>query len=572
MDAATRFDTHIVGALPVICDYLERLQLGKIIDESVPWEGEVPLGTIIEVMVINRLLNPKAMFRIDDWAQNTALMEYFGLEPGQLNDDRLGRALERVAAHMDKVQAPLVLRMIKEFKLNVSQVHFDITSVELFGAYETATKPEPEPTAAPTAPPAAAAPPAAGAQAAATTDAATAPAPTYGHAKSGRKNVKQIQLGINVVGDGGVPVAHKALDGNTAEATTHIENLRRLRALLPKEDFLYIADSKLDTAENLLMVEASQGKFLCAGVFHPEHQKYFRRNRKKLRTIDYCPKSQQQLPPEKRDAYKAFETTECVTGKVDGRTVHMKHRLVFVWSEAKAKQEAQTRERHLAKIRSEFETVTRNLNKYTLKTADVIRRRLESARTKYAEGKLFEYELTEERSGKFALTWKIKKKDLEERKLLEGIYVLKSSLSKRSFPLPKLLAKYKEQIQVERRIHHLKGPLAVTPMFLEKPERMAGLLCVLVWALAVLALMERQVRRNLKGKPMYGLYPENRPSSAPTGPAILERFSTLCIVIMKHRGTIQRRLAQPDEIQQRLLRLLGIPPDTLQTFKRRCGM
>jgi len=97
-------------------------------------------------------------------------------------------------------------------------------------------------------------------------------------------------------------------------------------------------------------------------------------------------------------------------------------------------------------------------------------------------------------------------------------------------------------------------------------------LCILVWALLVLALMERQVRRGPKGKPLYGLYPENRPSPAPTRPALLECFSTLCIVIVKDRGTTTRRLAQPTTIQQTLLRLLGIPPDGLRTFKRRCGM
>lgn len=103
-------------------------------------------------------------------------------------------------------------------------------------------------------------------------------------------------------------------------------------------------------------------------------------------------------------------------------------------------------------------------------------------------------------------------------------------------------------------------------MFLEKPERMAGLLCILVWALMVMALMERQTRRSLKGKPMYGL-----PSPAPTGPAILQCFSTLCVVIVKEHGKISRRLAEPDPTQRKLLHLLGIPPDGLRTFKRRCG-
>ncbi len=71
MDAATRFATEIVGALSVLSNYLERLQLADLVDELVPWEGEVPFGTIVEVLVSNRLLNPKALFRIDDWTQQT---------------------------------------------------------------------------------------------------------------------------------------------------------------------------------------------------------------------------------------------------------------------------------------------------------------------------------------------------------------------------------------------------------------------------------------------------------------------------------------------------------------------
>lgn len=149
--------------------------------------------------------------------------------------------------------------------------------------------------------------------------------------------------------------------------------------------------------------------------------------------------------------------------------------------------------------------------------------------------------------------------------------MLKTNLSSRARPLAEVLRTYREQSQVERRFHHLKGPLAVAPMFLKNPERIAGLLCILVWALMVLALMERQVRRKLAGKPLYGLYPEGRPSPAPTGPALLEAFSTLCIVIMDDGDRTLRHLAQPTAIQWRLLQLLDLPPSRLRTFKRRCG-
>jgi transposase len=396
--------------------------------------------------------------------------------------------------------------------------------------------------------------------------------PAYGRTKSGRKNVKQIQVGVNATGDGGVPIAHLPLDGNAAEAPSHLENLRRLRTLLPRRKLLYIADTKLDTPENLRTVTAGGGQFLCGGTFAPHLKDLFLRQRRKLQRVDYHPKSQEKRPPEERDEYRAFERTERIRATVGGRTVKLEYRLLFVWSEAKARQEASTRDRHLAKIRAEFETIERNLNKYSLKTEATIRRRLEAARAKYNEGELFTYELSKDRRGQFHLQWKIDSKALDRCKLLEGVYVLKTNLSKRSYPLAKALAKYKEQSQVERRFHHLKGPLAVAPMFLKNPERIAGLLYILIWALMVLALMERQVRRSLKGKPLYGLYPENRPSPAPTGPAVLDCFRTLCIVIVFDHGTTTRRLAQPTDIQRELLRLLGIPPDALRTFKRRCGM
>lgn len=546
MDASVRFDTQIIGALPLISDYFERLGLGAIINEVVPWEGGVPLGTLVEIMCANRLLNPQALYRIGEWAQEAGLTDYYGVTAEQLNDDLLGRALERVAKHADAIETAVVTKMIQVFKVQVKQIHFDITDVELYGAYEQQV---PEGQAPPT------------------------PQPAYGRTKSGRKNVKQIGLGLNVTADGGVPIGHLPLDGNAGESPVHLDNLRALAKRLGKSDFVYIADTKLDTIDNLLAVAAGDGFFLCGGAFQPHLQEEYLKlkRRGKLHRVDYCPKSQAHLPADERDRYEAAETTAFSEGVVDGRKLRVKYRLIFVWSEAKARQEAETRERHVSKIREEFEAVERNLNKYSLTTEKKVLGRLESAKAKYSEGSLFEYELTKDRKGLLHLSWKLDAGRLQRRKQLEGVYVLKTNLPQRRCPTAKALSTYKEQSQVERRFHHFKGPLAVAPMFLEKPERMAGLLCILVLALMVMALMERQTRRSLKGKPMYGLYPENRPSQAPTGPAILKCFSTLSIVIVKEHGRVSRRLADPNPTQRKLLNLLGIPPGRLRTFKRRCG-
>jgi transposase len=561
MDAGTRFETRIVGGLPVVEAFLEELQVGKVIDELVPWEGDVPLGVLTEILICNRLLAPKALFRVGQWAEQASLTEYYGVTQEQLNDDRLGRVLERLHKYRQVIQAALVTNAVKKFKLDVQRIHYDISNAELFGNYERQLADQ-----------------AAALEEAATESETTAdvhsagPQPKYGRTKSGRKNVKQIQFGISVTRDGAVPVGLLPLDGNTAEVKTHLENLKLLDEILPHSSLVYTADTKLDSPENLLAIAANKGKFLCGGVFQPNLKKEFRKlaRKKMLKKVDYCPKSKSHLPPEERPEYKVAEVPASLEGYVDGRPVRVRYRQIYIWSEAKATEEAKTRERHLDKIREEFEKVERNLNKYSLTTEAAIVKRLEGARNRYEEGEVFQYRLTKSRKGKFSLSWKIDQAALRARKAIEGAYVLKTNMAKSRCPSAQVLREYKEQIHVERRIGNLKGPLAVTPMFLEKPERMGGLLQILVWALMVMALMERAVRRSLKGKPMYGLYPENRPSAAPTGKSILEAFSTLCIVIMKDRGTISRRLADLTGVQRTLMRYMGIPPNRLTAFKRKC--
>src|SRR5262249_10952777 len=155
---------QIVGALPALVHHFERLELAATIDGLVPWRGDVPLGSLVEVLVANRLLQPKALFRVGQWAQAAAVTDYYGLTAQQLTDARLGRALERLAEHAPDIQAALVLKAIEHFELDVTQIHYDLTTVELYGAYAIETA-EGQP------------PP--------------GPLPTYGRTKSGRKHIKQ---------------------------------------------------------------------------------------------------------------------------------------------------------------------------------------------------------------------------------------------------------------------------------------------------------------------------------------------------------------------------------------------
>ena len=61
----------------------------------------------------------------------------------------------------------------------------------------------------------------------------------------------ELVSGLSVMADGSVLLVHKVYDGNQTDDRLHNENHRRLRNLLQRSDFIYVADCKLATEENL---------------------------------------------------------------------------------------------------------------------------------------------------------------------------------------------------------------------------------------------------------------------------------------------------------------------------------
>ena len=53
--------------------------------------------------------------------------EVFGLRPEQLNDDRVGRALDAIAARVDSIAGSVGAAAIESFGIDVSRMHWDMT-------------------------------------------------------------------------------------------------------------------------------------------------------------------------------------------------------------------------------------------------------------------------------------------------------------------------------------------------------------------------------------------------------------------------------------------------------------
>jgi hypothetical protein len=125
-----------------------------------------------------------------------------------------------------------------------------------------------------------------------------------------------------------------------------------------------------------------------------------------------------------------------------------------------------------------------------------------------------------------------------------------------------LLAAYKYQPFLEKRNEQLKSVMAIAPVFLKKPERVAALLFLYFLAVLVFALIEREARRAMarEGIEAIPLYPESRACRAPTCDGILQAFEGVRKTdLLDRSGSIVKSFCDPlSPVASQLLELLHV--------------
>ena len=131
-------------------------------------------------------------------------------------------------------------------------------------------------------------------------------------------------------------------------------------------------------------------------------------------------------------------------------------------------------------------------------------------------------DITTAEGGRPALTWHFDQDLLRAEAAVDGWYALLTTLTPEQADPSDVLRRHKGQGAVERRYSDFKGPLAVTPVFVQDNKRVAALITVICLALLLFCLIERQVRRALGGdQKTQGIYPgqETRGTECP-GPLL----------------------------------------------------
>jgi transposase len=516
-----------LGSLPVVADYSRRLDLAGIIDRACPVRdlGYLTHGQVIEALIANRLTSPAPLVRVTDWAREHAVEEVFGINPALLNDDRIGRALDAIAPELDHIVGSVGAQAISVFGLDTSRLHWDMTSVSLYGAYD-----HPD---------------------------ADHPAPKFGHPKDRRPDLKQIQAGLAATGDGGVPVFHRAYDGGAGEVAQVVGAMTELKKMAKPQEFLLVGDSKLVSYTNVSAMIASEVTFIApASKNYTPATTLAGLDLDSATEVDYVAQRDAGKPATERGRWRATEDTMTLAGKRKRDPVHTLRR-VFVHSTARAHAAATARAKKLQRATGDLDRLVRGLGSRHYPDEKAVTARITAiASARRVTAYLRTATTTDPATGKPTLHWWFDHAALDAETATDGWYALLTNLPT-TIPAAEILHRYKGQEVVERRYSTIKGPLAVAPMFLKNNRRIAALITVICLALLIFCLIERQARLAIAPHTtLDGLY-AGRPAK-PTGRLIFQALARLRLIPAVNGQP--PGIPQPPPLQARLLDLLDVDP------------
>ena len=599
-DPLSRTITKKVGSAPILNHFIQRMEVVSIIDNLAPSHPnrEISHGEAVAGLMAYLLNDGRALYRVEGWAAETSILgELFpGYRPEDWTDDRLGDTLDALyRVGLESIQGSISTHIVGEFGLRLDEIHYDPTSVSLWGTYDSATG-------------------------------QPAVLITLGYSKDHRPDLKQVVVGMAVTGDGKVPLVSGTHDGNTGECTLPLSYWERLRQLAGKSSFCFIGDCKISTLETLQEICAQGGQFLAPLAMTVARQEELVEKLKggKLSFTAVTPEGEGQKPiyprrtgrpgtrrkrqapdlPEEEEegevdqepsgmaglgteyplgGYQVCEESWIIQDK-EGHPYTL--RKLIVRSGQLAHQQADTRERHLREAEADLLALRGKLNRRKLTTREAIssavaktlqehkvkgllevsiEEHVESRRRKLGPGRPgpnSQY-VTEEKVV-FELKVCRKAEAIQEEAWLDGLFLMVSNRDPQEWPASRLLGLYKRQYKVEQVFHVLKGPLAVAPMLLEKPNRICAMIFILTLALQLYTLIQRQTAQELlrRDRPLAGLMPNKIQTWRPQTATLLAAFDNINWVEILHEGfSPLRSVTSLNPLQAEILGLLGVPTE-----------
>jgi len=537
-----------VGHLPIVKEFTKKIRLVDTLDAMVDSQMELTPGITVQAMVLDTLSGRTPLYRLEEFFQekDTELILGRDVKPELFCDYNIGRVLDKLHdTGTQKIFSQIAQNAIGVFDVDPHRVHFDTTSISVFGDYDFIDPPLNI---------------------------------TYGHSKDKRPDLKQFLISMLCV-DRNIPILGTTEDGNGSDKTLNNELLGGISRHMAKHGiepgaFVYVADSAFVTPKNLNKSQENDVKFLtrlpatyneCARAISDA---VAADNWTDIGTLNNTPATK------KRPAayYRGHETTVEIDEKP--------YRAIVIHSSAHDKRRHKRIDRLLQKKRKELEATCKKINSGPFfcradaeAAADKIRS--DAARSyhllQYGIRKVAKYPRGRPAKGKaripigyeYILDVKINVDPdaVSPLRLEAGCFVLICNLSsdqeRTQWTAASLLELYKNQSGIEQNFGFLKDPVIVNSIFLKKPTRIEVLGLVLLISLLIWRLMERCMRRYLDETESKIRGWKNRPTKRPTSFMMTTKF--LSILVAKSGRA--RQLVRPlRPVQLEYLQALGVSP------------
>jgi len=375
--------------------------------------------------------------------------------------------------------------------------------------------------------------------------------------------------------DGAVPAYFQVASGNVVDDKTYIATWDLLCRLVGRPNFLYVADCKLASTENMAYIHQHQGRFLIVLPRTRSEDRDFR---------DLLSKGQVQWHPIHEKRNDRGEIVDQYSVSVPATLSAEGYRLVWYHSTFKAEQDAHARHQQVERALTELAELRQKLSsprtryRQEAKVAEVVQ---EILRARGVERWIVteikertEQNFRQDRRGRandktryvvktstrFELAYHIDTAQLAAERCDDGVFPLITNDD--SLPELEMLLAYKSQPSLEKRFSHLKTDFEVAPVYLKEVIRIQALLSVYFLALLTESLLERELRRAMDRETIESspLYPEGRKCRRPTARRVIDLFED----VQRHSLRAGRRrppvvfTTELSRLQRRLLRLLGM--------------
>ncbi len=536
-----------VDHLPIMAAFCRRIGLMETVNTTAGTGMAVDVGTMVQAMVLDTLSTRSPLYRVDQFveAHDTDVLLGRLLPSHAFNDTNLGRVLDAIyEAGSGQLFSQVALKAAAVSALDMRHVHFDTTSVNVWGDYDTCSE-EGEDGRLNI---------------------------TYGHSKDKRPDLKQFMIKMLCV-HRNIPILGGCEDGNASDKTVNKALLSRLSSYLADHGvqpggFVYIADSALVTPDNLN--EMGSNLFITRLPFT-----YKETDRVVAEAVAEDCWTELGAANETNASCKRPAACYRVCEK-EVTVAKRQYRAIIVHSSAHDKRRLKRIDRQLKESRKDAEKRLHQAAKieyFCRKDAEEAARRLAHEHThyhqietkvieriKYARGRPPQNGERKVRGVTFFIGGAIKERTplAEQKREQAGCFVLLTNTPTKgemSHTPQEVLLAYKEQHGIERDFGFLKDPLIVNDLFLKKPERIEALGFILLTSLLIWALVEHAMRSFLQSTQTKLPGWDSKPTTRPTTFMLSTKFSGLQTVTVGDK----KRLAQPlNSTQAKYLAALGL--------------